>query len=228
MYNTIHHDFAFHTPRFAGTVKDMIEDAEIGKNLTRFRAAAGLTQQRLGALMTQRGWKWSQTTVYNVEKGERPLRLREAEDVAHVVGVTVNDLVRPAPAGIHLARIQEDMKDLRADFHDAAEGIARFLNSRGMLETALSPDDLFGVAAPEGPEFAKVSEEGQRLLASTTTFDLLKKAVVQWVEEGPGQDNVAGWFEDQGGVESVTEDLTGVTTVEKWLAAAKCKNDDAE
>ena len=43
------------------------------------------SQQSVADAMRERGWKWSQATVWSVEKGERPLRLAEAEALAQVL-----------------------------------------------------------------------------------------------------------------------------------------------
>lgn len=47
-----------------------------------------MSQQALADRMRERGWKWSQATVWAVEKGERPLRLAEAMDLAQILGMS--------------------------------------------------------------------------------------------------------------------------------------------
>jgi transcriptional regulator with XRE-family HTH domain len=61
-----------------------ISDELIGRNLARMRG--DMSQKELAARMKERGWKWSQATVWAVEKGERPLRLAEAEDIKSILG----------------------------------------------------------------------------------------------------------------------------------------------
>lgn len=68
-------------------------DEQIGANLTRLRGE--MSQKELAAKMRPLGWKWSQATVWSIEKGERPLRLTEAEDVCQVLGVLVGALTYP-------------------------------------------------------------------------------------------------------------------------------------
>ena len=58
-------------------------DQRIGQNLARLRGS--LSQKDLADLMRERGWKWSQATVWSVERGDRPLRLAEAEDLARIL-----------------------------------------------------------------------------------------------------------------------------------------------
>lgn len=62
-----------------------ISDEEIGRNVVRLRGT--ITQKDLAERMRERGWKWSQATVWAVEKGDRPLRLAEAEDLSDILGV---------------------------------------------------------------------------------------------------------------------------------------------
>jgi transcriptional regulator with XRE-family HTH domain len=61
-----------------------VSDELIGRNLARMRG--DMSQKELAARMKERGWKWSQATVWSVEKGERPLRLAEAEDIKAILG----------------------------------------------------------------------------------------------------------------------------------------------
>lgn len=63
----------------------MSTDMSIGRSVSAFRG--DMSQQALADKMRERGWKWSQATVWSVEKGERPLRLAEAMDLAQILGI---------------------------------------------------------------------------------------------------------------------------------------------
>ena len=63
----------------------MVSDAEIGRNVTRIRGS--MSQKDLADEMRKRGFRWSQATVWAVEKGDRPLRLAEADAVGAVLGI---------------------------------------------------------------------------------------------------------------------------------------------
>lgn len=63
----------------------MANDVEIGRNVARIRGS--MSQKDLADEMRKRGFRWSQATVWAVEKGERPLRLVEAEAVGEVLGI---------------------------------------------------------------------------------------------------------------------------------------------
>jgi hypothetical protein len=66
-------------------------DSQIGQLIAELRGAR--TQQSVAAAMRRLGWRWSQATVWSVEKGERPLKLREAADLAVMLGATVETLL---------------------------------------------------------------------------------------------------------------------------------------
>lgn len=59
-------------------------DEQIGRNFARMRGDR--PQSEIASAMRERGYKWSQATVWAVEKGERPLRLSEAFDLDQVLG----------------------------------------------------------------------------------------------------------------------------------------------
>ncbi|UTT52311.1 helix-turn-helix domain-containing protein [Microbacterium maritypicum] len=70
----------------------MALDEQIGENLTKLRGE--MSQKDLATAMRGRGWKWSQATVWSIEKGERPLRLAEAVDVAWILDERLDALLR--------------------------------------------------------------------------------------------------------------------------------------
>jgi transcriptional regulator with XRE-family HTH domain len=68
-----------------------LNDEKVGGNLSRLRG--DMSQKDFASRMRERGWKWSQATVWSVEKGERPLRFTEALDVVDILGVELATLV---------------------------------------------------------------------------------------------------------------------------------------
>lgn len=67
-------------------------DATIGQNLQRLRGE--MSQTTLANTMKERGHRWTQPTVVAVEKGERPLRLAEAVDIASILDERLDALLR--------------------------------------------------------------------------------------------------------------------------------------
>lgn len=69
----------------------MLSDLTVGENLARLRG--GISQKDLADRMRDRGWKWAQATVWNIERGERPLRFLEAYSLCEILGVQLRDLL---------------------------------------------------------------------------------------------------------------------------------------
>lgn len=117
--------------------------------------------------MRTRGWKWSQATVWAVEKGERPLRLAEAEDLVSI-------LRQESPLGADAVLLRDDIVTLVVLAHgrvlDAYDAIAEaVLHLRKEQEelarlygTAVvrgSEMDLHGLAAIHGGLAAELAED---------------------------------------------------------------------
>lgn len=67
-------------------------DVEVGRNLATSRGS--MSQQALADEMNARGWgKWSQATVWAVEKGRRPLKVTEAEELADILCLSLAGLL---------------------------------------------------------------------------------------------------------------------------------------
>lgn len=74
----------------------MTPDERIAQRVHNLRTERELTQAQLGQLMRERGWKWVQATVWNMEQGTRPIRLAEAIDLATVLSVPLAELIGAA------------------------------------------------------------------------------------------------------------------------------------
>lgn len=77
-----------------------MSDELIGQAVMRLRQSRNLTQQSIADLMRERGFRWSQATVWSVESGERPLRLHEAFALTDGLEADINELrsdVEPRP-----------------------------------------------------------------------------------------------------------------------------------
>jgi hypothetical protein len=61
-------------------------DVAIGRTIAALRG--GQSQQALADAMRLRGHRWSQATVWSVERGSRALRFSEAEDLREILSLT--------------------------------------------------------------------------------------------------------------------------------------------
>lgn len=83
---------------------NQISDDQIGQNLRHFRD--GMKQADLADKMRERGFTWSQNTVYQVESGSRPIRLTEAQALSIILGFPL-DALFVAPIDNELEKVVE-------------------------------------------------------------------------------------------------------------------------
>lgn len=118
----------------------MANDAQIGRNLASLRNE--MSQKDLAEAMRSLGFKWSQATVWSVEKGERPLRLTEATALQEIFGVRFDSLTHNLADFAALEarrRVIESLKQLEDAAARVAVEIAMFEGQvRHASETALN------------------------------------------------------------------------------------------
>ena len=123
-----------------------ITDEQIGKNIRRVRGDK--SQKDVATAMSDRGWKWSQSTVWSVEKGERPLRVAEAEDLATILGTFTHYFTLADPESrVHehmlwMGRANEALTEALKQFYGAQMNLAIIADT---YENELKPSTLEGV-----------------------------------------------------------------------------------
>ena len=68
-------------------------DARVGANVRKLRRARGLNQDELAARVAELGVPFRQQTIVKIEKGQRPLRLREADAITTALDIDIDTLV---------------------------------------------------------------------------------------------------------------------------------------
>lgn len=71
----------------------LTDDMLVSAHISHFREVAGISQTELARRMSERGFKWTQSTVYKVESGNRNLGFAEGVALAQVLGVQADDLL---------------------------------------------------------------------------------------------------------------------------------------
>lgn len=108
-------------------------DQHVGGNISKFRGA--MSQQDLAEAMRKDGFKWSQATVWSIEKGERPLRLSEAIALTRI-------LKRGLAHFLTVNRQEADLKEAvwttRNAGRDVANKVDVYLDAQANLRHALS------------------------------------------------------------------------------------------
>lgn len=107
-------------------------DRHIGQTMSILRGDK--TQQSVADEMRQRGWRWSQATVWSVEKGERALRLAEADDLAAVLGTVSVHAFLTEPLGAH---IQQGVRRVTNAYRAIVESVWECLDAQDALTVHL-------------------------------------------------------------------------------------------
>ncbi|WP_143516368.1 helix-turn-helix domain-containing protein [Pseudoscardovia radai] len=69
------------------------KDKELGLQLLRAREARQMSRDALADAMRRRGNDWTRSTVWSIERGERSIKLREAEDLHNILDMTFGSAV---------------------------------------------------------------------------------------------------------------------------------------
>lgn len=85
-----------------------LDDSEVGARLATLRG--DVSQAALAAQMKEKGFKWSQSTVWAVEKGDRPLRFTEAVAAAEVLNSSIDLLLLDTGALDDFGAVKEGLK----------------------------------------------------------------------------------------------------------------------
>lgn len=148
-------------------------DVAIGQNLARLRGDK--TQQDIAEAMRAAGYKWSQATVWSVEKGERPLRLVEAEALSGVLKSSIDRMLLPDQDAELVDRLWRFTHDFALKAQDLSLATREFEDSRGALQFVVEDVskrlDEADISAPMKPKIIlKLSEARSRLQDEAETI----------------------------------------------------------
>lgn len=124
-------------------------EALVIQTLVDLREERGWSQSELARRMAERGWdKYTQMTVSRTEKGERPIRLNEAEALAEVFEVELFSLWLPRnirryhATSENVARLAKQLEDLISRYIGELHSLAIQADHADLVE-----DDVSYVAA---------------------------------------------------------------------------------
>jgi hypothetical protein len=141
-----------------------------------------MSQKELAESMRSLGFRWSQATVWSIEKGERPLRLIEADAVAFITNSSVSELLRPGVSGTLRAVANEavlalgQIADVLGTHRGSLERVADDLDARAGAE--VNPGDLSGLLRSAGEEIDLFDVRTQLLVSKVKQLaeDLVVRA----------------------------------------------------
>ena len=169
------------------------QDRHIGQTMAILRGDK--TQQAVADEMRQRGWRWSQSTVWSVEKGDRALRLAEAEDLSAVLGTVSVHSFLTEPVGAH---IQQGVRRVSNAYRAIVESVWECLDAQDALRVHLMR------AHADGHELTDVELVQRDLLARAP--DVPEKAVAEARSEYEQRLRDEGEVEDREGLELGPDD----------------------
>jgi transcriptional regulator with XRE-family HTH domain len=125
-------------------------DQNIAANLRTYREADNISQDELAQRMADRGFGFSQATIWKIESGQRPVRASELVALADSLGImTATSLTRKPDAVRH--QVELDQANRRA--HDAyaalKEAAADYLDAQVELLVAARQAQDAGLAVTE-------------------------------------------------------------------------------
>ncbi|MDQ0117444.1 transcriptional regulator with XRE-family HTH domain [Pseudarthrobacter defluvii] len=135
-------------------------EGRVVEALIDLREERGWSQSELARRMTEAGWpKYTQMTVSRTEKGERPIRLNEAEALAQVFGIEMFELWLPRKLRRYSTELHEVEKRQAQLRKDVLQLISR-------QETVARLADAVDLAQDEvGYAFAVLSEVPEVIVA---------------------------------------------------------------
>lgn len=145
---------------------------EIGQIVQEWRGER--SQQAIADEMRDRGHRWSQATVWSVEKGDRPLKLTEAADLADICEKHVVDLTRDLAS----ARLREAWRE---------SGIHLGL-MENHLEAFLRAQDQVRMLLEEGEYGADLVEMAEAVLR----VDLIKGVTTRMADQERSRERRSG------------------------------------
>lgn len=109
--------------------------------------------------MRERGWKWSQATVWAVEKGDRPLRLAEANDLAAILKKSVAAFMY-SPGEHEIEKADQRLQESRKSLEDALTShLHKRIRMAQLLDAARRRGEDLGRVARAGEAHLRIAPE---------------------------------------------------------------------
>ena len=112
-------------------------DQNIAANLRAYREAGGISQEELAQRMTDRGFGFSQATVWKTESGQRPVRASELIALADSLGIrTATALTREPDATRHTIQLDHANRNASDAYRTVKEAAGAYLEAQIELAVA--------------------------------------------------------------------------------------------
>ena len=134
---------------------------------------AKMSQTELARQLSRRGLPFHQQTVQRIEKGERPLRLNEALEIAEILGSDPADMARPVTSDEQ--ELQHAIGEVQFySWQQVEHGLKRKRNwDRERHRLRVTMANLREQQAPTEEKMQQTLQQGQQLMEDTDKVDSL-------------------------------------------------------
>lgn len=109
-------------------------DQNIAANVRGYREAASISQEELAQRMSDRGFGFTQATVWKVESGQRPVRASELVALADALEIFLaTDLTRKPDVARHTIRLEQANAKAHDAYHALKAAAAAYLDAQIQL-----------------------------------------------------------------------------------------------
>jgi transcriptional regulator with XRE-family HTH domain len=125
-------------------------DQNIAANLRAYREAGSISQEELAQRMTDRGFGFSQATIWKIESGQRPVKVSELVALADSLGVMLaTDLTDEPEMTRHEIRLEQTNRKAHCAYETLKEAAADYLDAQLELVVAARLAHDAGLAVTE-------------------------------------------------------------------------------
>jgi transcriptional regulator with XRE-family HTH domain len=112
-------------------------DKNFAANLREYRESRGMSQEELAQRMTERGFGFSQATIWKIEQGKRPVKISEAAALADAIDLlSWSELTLTPEASRHHARLQRANREAYDTYVQTKAAAAAYIDAQMELAVA--------------------------------------------------------------------------------------------
>jgi transcriptional regulator with XRE-family HTH domain len=125
-------------------------DQNIAANLRTYREAGSISQEELAQRMADRGFGFSQATIWKIERGQRPVRASELVALADSLEImTATSLTRQPDSARHQVELDQANRKAHHAYQALKEAAAGYLDAQVELVVAARQAQDAGLAVTE-------------------------------------------------------------------------------
>ncbi len=124
-------------------------DKNVAANLRVYRETRGVSQEELAQRMTDRGFGFSQATIWKIEQGKRPVKIGEVVALAHALGlIRWADLTLDPASANHQARLEHAHRMAAESYLQIKTATTAYLEAQ--IEVAFATREARDAGVPVG------------------------------------------------------------------------------